>query len=181
MIVKSNHLLFSSLSLPLRTRSSPPKISASPPENENSSSAEDSISSSESASSTQKRIARASSNLARWSRARSLRSGRGIGKRISGDKEKRLGIDAAPVFGSDLAVVVKEEVGDGERKEEEDVTDLGKSIYMVSDGTGWTAEHSVSASLGQFEYCLADRGCSVSTHLFSGVIYLSLRFCFSES
>lgn len=45
----------------------------------------------------------------------------------------------------------------------------GKSIYMVSDGTGWTAEHSVNAALGQFEHCLVDRGCPVNTHLFSGV------------
>ncbi|CAA6668738.1 unnamed protein product [Spirodela intermedia] len=45
----------------------------------------------------------------------------------------------------------------------------GKAIYMVSDGTGWTAEHSVNAALGQFEHCLVDRGCPVSTHLFSGI------------
>lgn len=45
----------------------------------------------------------------------------------------------------------------------------GKAIYMVSDGTGWTAEHSVNAALGQFEHCLIDRGCPVNTHLFSGV------------
>lgn len=50
----------------------------------------------------------------------------------------------------------------------EEVTE-GKSIYMVSDGTGWTAEHSVNAALGQFEHCLVDRACSVSTHLFSGI------------
>lgn len=47
--------------------------------------------------------------------------------------------------------------------------EMGKSIYMVSDGTGWTAEHSVNAALGQFDYCLVDRGCPVNTHLFSGV------------
>lgn len=35
--------------------------------------------------------------------------------------------------------------------------------------TGWTAEHSVNAALGQFEFCLVDRGCSVNTHLFSGI------------
>lgn len=40
---------------------------------------------------------------------------------------------------------------------------------MVSDGTGWTVEHSVTAALGQFEHCLVDRGCSVNTHLFSGI------------
>jgi regulator of PEP synthase PpsR (kinase-PPPase family) len=45
----------------------------------------------------------------------------------------------------------------------------GKAIYMVSDGTGWTAEHSVNAALGQFEHCLVDRECSVNTHLFSGI------------
>ncbi|KAI3510410.1 hypothetical protein L1887_17381 [Cichorium endivia] len=45
----------------------------------------------------------------------------------------------------------------------------GKHIYMVSDGTGWTAEHSVNATLGQFEHCLVDRGCPVNTHLFSGI------------
>jgi hypothetical protein len=43
------------------------------------------------------------------------------------------------------------------------------SIYMVSDGTGWTLEHSVNAVLGQFEHCLVDRQCATSTHLFSGV------------
>lgn len=46
---------------------------------------------------------------------------------------------------------------------------FGKAIFMVSDGTGWTAEHSVNASLGQFEHCLVDRGCPVNTHLFSGI------------
>lgn len=45
----------------------------------------------------------------------------------------------------------------------------GKSIYMVSDGTGWTAEHAVNAALGQFEHCLVDRNCAVNTHLFSGI------------
>ncbi|KAF5943622.1 hypothetical protein HYC85_017699 [Camellia sinensis] len=44
-----------------------------------------------------------------------------------------------------------------------------KSIYMVSDGTGWTAEHSVQAALGQFDHCLVDRACPVNTHMFSGI------------
>ena len=46
---------------------------------------------------------------------------------------------------------------------------LMKSIYMISNGTGWTAEHSINAALGQFEHCLVDRRCPVNTHLFSGV------------
>lgn len=56
------------------------------------------------------------------------------------------------------------------------VTAGGKSIYMVSDGTGWTAEHAVNAALGQFEHCLVDRVCPVNTHLFSGVSW-SFTFC----
>ncbi|KAL3685714.1 hypothetical protein R1sor_003736 [Riccia sorocarpa] len=44
-----------------------------------------------------------------------------------------------------------------------------KCIFMVSDGTGWTADHSVQAALGQFEHCLVDQRCSVNTHLFSDV------------
>ena len=46
---------------------------------------------------------------------------------------------------------------------------LGKSIYMISNKTGSTAEHSVNTALGQFEHYLVDRGCPVNTHLFSRV------------
>ncbi|THG02162.1 hypothetical protein TEA_011949 [Camellia sinensis var. sinensis] len=66
-------------------------------------------------------------------------------------------------------------VGGGE--EEAEVVGA-KAIYMVSDGTGWTAEHSVQAALGQFDHCLVDRACPVNTHLFSGVI-MSFYFAFS--
>ncbi|XP_010485527.1 PREDICTED: pyruvate, phosphate dikinase regulatory protein 2 [Camelina sativa] len=45
----------------------------------------------------------------------------------------------------------------------------GKSIYLISDGTGWTAEHSVNAALGKFENYSVNRGSSVNTHLFSWV------------
>ncbi|GJS93746.1 hypothetical protein Tco_0800714 [Tanacetum coccineum] len=41
-------------------------------------------------------------------------------------------------------------------------------IGWTADGTGWTAEHSVNAALGQFECGIVDRGCSVNTHLNSG-------------
>lgn len=57
-------------------------------------------------------------------------------------------------------------VGSGEKEEE---VGGAKSIYMVSDGTGWTAEHSVQAALGQFDHCLVDRACPVNTHMFSGI------------
>ncbi|KAI3986612.1 hypothetical protein MKX01_014150 [Papaver californicum] len=56
-----------------------------------------------------------------------------------------------------------------EKSDSEDEMMEGKSVYMVSDGTGWTAEHSVGAALGQFEHCLVDRNCAVNTHLFSGI------------
>ncbi|KAF5728607.1 hypothetical protein HS088_TW21G00755 [Tripterygium wilfordii] len=53
--------------------------------------------------------------------------------------------------------------------DDDDVENMeGKSICMVSDGTGWTAEHSVNAALAQFEHWLVDRNCAVNTHLFSG-------------
>ncbi|CAM6084695.1 unnamed protein product [Calypogeia fissa] len=28
-----------------------------------------------------------------------------------------------------------------------------KSVFMISDGTGWTPDQSVHAALGQFEHC----------------------------
>lgn len=64
---------------------------------------------------------------------------------------------------------VENEAGGSDGIEEMDEMEGGKSIYMVSDGTGWTAEHSVTAALGQFEHCLVDRVCPVNTHLFSGI------------
>jgi hypothetical protein len=67
---------------------------------------------------------------------------------------------------------------------EDDVVSNGKSIYIVSDGTGWTAEHSVNAALGQFEHCFLDRGCAVNTHLFSMVNIspcLHIPFFFARS
>jgi [pyruvate, phosphate dikinase]-phosphate phosphotransferase / [pyruvate, phosphate dikinase] kinase len=108
---------------------------------------------------------RASSQLNRWSRARALRSGHRISPSAPVAKPAPLAeegrVPAAPAEGG-------EEEDGGVCPAERDAA-LGKAIYMVSDGTGWTAEHSVSAALGQFEHCLADRRCVVSTHLFSGV------------
>jgi regulator of PEP synthase PpsR (kinase-PPPase family) len=51
----------------------------------------------------------------------------------------------------------------------------GKGVYMISDGTGWTADHAVQAALGQFEHCLVDRRCTVDTYLFSQVLKLGFR------
>ncbi|XP_071714135.1 probable pyruvate, phosphate dikinase regulatory protein, chloroplastic isoform X2 [Rutidosis leptorrhynchoides] len=119
-----------------------------------------------------RRLNKGSSQLLRWSRARAIKSGvkldRPVQKtevvdrpvRRSGDSESS---SASPYYSSD-------EDEDVCVAEMEEGTAAGtKHIYMVSDGTGWTAEHSVSAALGQFDYCLVDQGCPVNTHLFSGI------------
>lgn len=102
-----------------------------------------------------------SPQLNRWSRARAVRSGKKFDRSTLRTQPPEPNTplsqfplpvdpdDAANLDGADVMTV--------------------KSIYMVSDGTGWTAEHCVNAALGQFDYCLVDRGCPVSTHLFSGV------------
>ncbi|XP_039828599.1 pyruvate, phosphate dikinase regulatory protein, chloroplastic-like [Panicum virgatum] len=121
---------------------------------------------------------RSTSQLTRWSRARALRSGRRL-------RLDRAAVSSAPPVTSPpptpapapslvperaaVGAAVAEDGGDDDLCVAEREAVAGKAIYMVSDGTGWTAEHSVSAALGQFEHCLVDRRCSVSTHLFSGI------------
>lgn len=100
-----------------------------------------------------------SSQLNRWSRARAIRSGRKLDRSVQ--RTQTWELEPPTQRESDLS---GQSVGIVNGEEE-----MGKSIYMVSDGTGWTAEHSVNAALGQFDYCLVDRGCPVNTHLFSGV------------
>lgn len=124
-----------------------------------------------------RKLNKGSSQLLRWSRARAIRSGVKLDRPIqrtllqnteivdrpvrkSGDGDSTT--SASPNYSS-------EDDDDGCVVELEELKG-GKDIYMVSDGTGWTAEHSVTAALGQFEHCLIDRGCPVNTHLFSGVI-----------
>ncbi|KAL9259859.1 Pyruvate, phosphate dikinase regulatory protein, chloroplastic-like protein [Drosera capensis] len=107
---------------------------------------------------------RFSPQLNRWSRARSLRSGRKL------HRPKPQTPEPATTPSTATAVVKAEEEEDEEVCEAERGSGgAGKGIYVVSDGTGWTAEHSVNAALGQFDYCLVDHGCPVNTHLFSGI------------
>ncbi|XP_010237547.1 probable pyruvate, phosphate dikinase regulatory protein, chloroplastic isoform X2 [Brachypodium distachyon] len=112
---------------------------------------------------------RASSQLSRWSRARALRSGRRL---VRGSAAVSVPTKSPPPSSSSYSqeevaakTVTAEEDGDGD----EAVAAGANTIYMVSDGTGWTLEHSVNAVLGQFEHCLVDRRCATNTHLFSGV------------
>lgn len=109
---------------------------------------------------------RGSPQLNRWSRARAIRSGLRL------DRKNTAAVAANPSAPVETRAREGEtaalDSSDGsESGAEEEV--VGKAIYMVSDGTGWTAEHSVNAALGQFEHCLVDRVCPINTHLFSGV------------
>ncbi|CAI9756579.1 unnamed protein product [Fraxinus pennsylvanica] len=112
-----------------------------------------------------------SPQLNRWSRARTIRSGRKLDRLIQNPSVEMTSSNSSPVGNNDGSELHLLSPSKGSRSNEDDLKDLtaGKSIYMVSDGTGWTAEHSVNAALGQFDYCLVDRVCPVNTHLFSGI------------
>uniref|UniRef100_A0ACD5V116 Uncharacterized protein n=2 Tax=Avena sativa TaxID=4498 RepID=A0ACD5V116_AVESA len=114
---------------------------------------------------------RASSQLSRWSRARAVRSGRRLEwPAIRGSAAVSVPTDSPPPppLSSDKEAAAEEE-DDDDGCDVSEGEAAANSIYMVSDGTGWTLEHSVNAVLGQFEHCLVDRRCATSTHLFSGV------------
>ncbi|XP_022777398.1 pyruvate, phosphate dikinase regulatory protein 1, chloroplastic isoform X2 [Durio zibethinus] len=106
-----------------------------------------------------------SPQLNRWYRARALRSGHKLERpsHRTGALEVNHLVQRA---GESLSLESTATVSDSGHEVE--VTTSVKPIYMVSDGTGWTVEHSVNAALGQFEHCLVDRVCPVNTHLFSG-------------
>ncbi|CAN6913512.1 unnamed protein product [Brassica oleracea] len=105
-----------------------------------------------------------SSKLSRWNRARTLRSGAKVDRTINNESNSTTG----PIVNIPDISTVESDVSSINGDHETDFT-AAKSIYIVSDGTGWTAEHAVNAALGQFDYCLVDRGCPVNTHLFSGI------------
>lgn len=101
-----------------------------------------------------------SPQLNRWSRARAIRSGR---------KLDRSSPRTQTIEPNNSQPTVLFAVDPDDTVSEDGSEFRAKSIYIVSDGTGWTAEHCVNAALGQFDYCLVDRGCPVSTHMFSGI------------
>ncbi|CAL9091325.1 unnamed protein product, partial [Musa acuminata var. zebrina] len=116
---------------------------------------------------------RVSTQLNRWSRARSIRSGRRIDwpalRKKTAPPPSPAPPPSSPPSEAGVRPAVAGEGTEGDGEDDESELMEGKAIYMVSDGTGWTAEHSVNAALGQFEHCLVDRICPVNTHLFSGV------------
>lgn len=108
---------------------------------------------------------KSSPQLNRWSRARAVRSGRKLSRPVERSADVMTAADSPSDTnnsnGSGNELPLFSDGGEG--------LAAAKSIYMVSDGTGWTVEHSVTAALGQFEHCLVDRVCPINTHLFSGV------------
>ncbi|KAH6795937.1 hypothetical protein C2S51_036923 [Perilla frutescens var. frutescens] len=121
----------------------------------------------------QSRRVRLSPQLNRWSRARAVRSGRRLSRPIErmtvSDSPTSFASDTSNGSGSEVQTLSPGSEGGGDGDRLTDVRGSAKSVFMVSDGTGWTVEHSVNAALGQFEHCLVDRVCPVSTHLFSGI------------
>eukprot|EP00253_Pinus_taeda_P011219 PITA_11219 len=113
--------------------------------------------------------------LQRWSRVRNIRSGRRLDRPVQEKVETSSSMSTTTTtnnnFTSNGVLSIPNRIDDYEGSDDEDerYSPSGKAIYMVSDGTGWTAEHSVHAALGQFETCLVDKGCGVNTHLFSGI------------
>ncbi|KAH0721845.1 hypothetical protein KY289_004889 [Solanum tuberosum] len=121
-------------------------------------------------SQSQVRRIKASPQLNRWSRARSIRSGRKLDRSAVSYTESR-DKSGSPVRSEPEIKLPMSPKGDSRSGSSDDEKEVngGKPIFMVSDGTGWTAEHAVNAALGQFDYCLVDRVCPVNTHLFSGI------------
>ncbi|XP_049401328.1 pyruvate, phosphate dikinase regulatory protein 1, chloroplastic [Solanum stenotomum] len=120
-------------------------------------------------SQSQVRRIKASPQLNRWSRARSIRSGRKLDRSaVSTESRDKSGSPVLSEPEIELPMSPKGDSRSGSSDDEKEVNG-GKPIFMVSDGTGWTAEHAVNAALGQFDYCLVDRVCPVNTHLFSGI------------
>lgn len=119
----------------------------------------------------QVRKIKTSPQLNRWSRARSIRSGRKLDRSALSFGTETRTMSSSPVRSEEeieLPMSPKRGSRSNSSDDEKEVN-RGKSIFMVSDGTGWTAEHAVNAALGQFDYCLVDRVCPVNTHLFSAI------------
>nr|AIR93789.1 pyruvate orthophosphate dikinase regulatory protein [Kalanchoe fedtschenkoi] len=117
-------------------------------------------------SDSQARKSKGSLKLSRWSMARTLRSGGKLGR---SNQQTLKAEPTSPMSKLSEGLMSSAPSGNGSESDVVEEARTGKSIYVVSDGTGWTAEHAVNAALGQFDYCLVDRGCPVNTHLFSGI------------
>ncbi|KAK4491954.1 hypothetical protein RD792_018092 [Penstemon davidsonii] len=144
-----------------------PSPTVTPPSEPKSNSSYPNLSEPSSPTQPQARRIKPSPQLNRWSRARAIRSGRKLDRpfqRRSGeindpDSPRSRGTVDNNGFGGSALQTISPPSEDG--SDGECIADYvpagGKSIFMVSDGTGWTVEHSVNAALGQFEHCLVDQ------------------------
>ncbi|KAM3365627.1 hypothetical protein ACQJBY_015371 [Aegilops geniculata] len=146
-----------------------PPLSAGPDQEHSGAPGQEEAAAAGTVSSASQPRSRASSQLSRWSRARALRSGRRL-ELPSIRATAAISVPTkSPPSPEEEAAATEEEHDDGDELVGVGSEAAGNSIYMVSDGTGSTLEHSVNAVLGQFEHCLVDRRCATSTHLFSGI------------
>lgn len=114
-----------------------------------------------------------SAQLQRWARARRIRSGRTVDYSRKAESSAPVAVrepEASPQSQSVALVNYDSSDEDDDNSKNESA----REVYMISDGTGWTADHAVQAALGQFENCFVDQRCAVDTHLFSQV---QLGFC----
>ena len=89
-----------------------------------------------------------SAQLNRWSRARTIRSGKKLDlpdQQVQVLEAKRPPVEATKSEGNSITKI--------DRDDDVEVR-LGKLIYMISNRIGWTTENSVNTTLGQFEHCL---------------------------
>ncbi|XP_071690613.1 probable pyruvate, phosphate dikinase regulatory protein, chloroplastic [Rutidosis leptorrhynchoides] len=126
-------------------------------------------------SSNGRKLGNISGQLNRWSRARVIRSGRKLDRPPVHHQTATQHVDQLPkeinvsITSPSSSSLSSLEDCTLKESDDDDLVAKGKEIYMVSDGSGRTAEHSVNAALGQFEHFMVHRGCSVNTRLFSGI------------
>ncbi|KVH97397.1 hypothetical protein Ccrd_000508 [Cynara cardunculus var. scolymus] len=119
-----------------------------------------------------RKLNKGSSQLLRWSRARAIRSGVKLDRPTQRTLTEVVDRPVRDSSSTTSPYQSSEEEEDGCVAEMEEAAAAGaKHIYMVSDGTGWTAEHSVNAALGQFEHCLVDHGCPQAAREGAMLIY----------
>ncbi|KAL8208844.1 hypothetical protein R6Q57_004152 [Mikania cordata] len=125
-----------------------------------------------------RKLRNGSSQLNRWSRARVIRSGRRLDRPGQPKQPNNTEIADPQLIrseGGDPSITTTSMCFSSSSSEDDtggktdEAVVKGKEIYLVSDGSGRTAEHSVTAALGQFEHFLIDGGCPVYTRLFSGI------------
>eukprot|EP00897_Mesotaenium_endlicherianum_P009713 jgi/Mesen1/8770/ME000524S08070 len=115
-----------------------------------------------------------SSKLNRWARVRQSRAmtrKREVAEENL-EQQEQTNLPAKRAAGDGTMAVGDANAPQGGASRDGDLAENLKGIFLVSDGTGWTADHAVHAALSQFEHCFVDQGCDVTalqTHMYSQV------------